>query len=201
MSSLSKDEHEAIKFIAFKKGDEKAFEYFFHKYYSQITGFCISFIYDKSEAQGIAQEAFLNLWKHKNTIQKATGVSSFLYTFSKSKCLNVLRHNKVKDKYKNKKLNQQEQNLNISVLESMAFDSLTFTQLEDLILESLSELPTKAKEVFLKKRFEKKKNKEIAEEMGVSVKTVEAHFSKAIRFLKIKLSDYLPSLLLFFIFK
>jgi RNA polymerase sigma-70 factor (ECF subfamily) len=201
MQKRENNSEEATHFINFKKGDEHAFEYFFHKYYNHIIGFCIQFIYDKTEAEGIAQEAFLNLWKHKNTVEKANGISAFLYTFSKSKCLNVLRHKKIKEKYRSKTLNLREKNLTIDILQSMNFDSLTFTELENLIFDSLDKLPTKTKEIFIKKRFEKKKNKEIAEEMEISIKTVEAHFTKAIQFLKIKLADYLPLFLLFIISK
>jgi RNA polymerase sigma-70 factor (ECF subfamily) len=201
MQKKEENNKEKLLFINFKKGDEVAFKYFFHKYYNQIIGFCIQFIYDKQEAEGIAQEAFLNLWKHRDTVKKVNGISAFLYTFSKSKCLNVLRHKKTKEKYSSKTLNEKEKNLNITVLNSMNFDSLTFKELENLIFDSLNELPTKTKEIFIKKRFDKMKNKEIAAEMAISIKTVEAHFAKAIQFLKIKLVDYLPTFLFFMFLK
>tara|TARA_R110002051_G_C8580137_1_gene477105 strand:+ start:193 stop:798 length:606 start_codon:yes stop_codon:yes gene_type:complete len=201
MQKQQKNNKENHFFINFKKGEEVAFEYFFHKHYHQIVGFCIQFIYDKQESEGIAQEAFLNLWKHRTSIDKVTGISAFLYTFSKSKCLNVLRHKKIKEKYKSKTLNEKEKNLNITVLDSLTFDSLTFKELENLIFDSLDELPTKTKEIFIKKKFDKMKNREIAAEMAISIKTVEAHFSKAIQFLKIKLADYLPTFLVFMLLK
>jgi RNA polymerase sigma-70 factor (ECF subfamily) len=201
MQEQEKNNKENQLFINFKKGDKVAFEYFFHKYYSQIIGFCIQFIYDKCESEGIAQEAFLNLWKHKIIVEKVNGIPAFLYTFSKSKCLNVLRHKKVREKYSSKILNQKEKTLNIAILDSMNFDSLTFKELENLIFDSLDELPKKTKEIFIKKRFDKMKNREIAAEMAISIKTVEAHFAKAIQFLKIKLVDYLPTFLLFILLK
>ncbi|WP_339662249.1 RNA polymerase sigma-70 factor [uncultured Polaribacter sp.] len=192
---------ELKKFILFKKGNEVAFEFFFYKFYNNIVGFCVQFIYDENEAKNITQEAFLNLWKQREKIETVNGISSFLYTYSKSKCLNIIRHKKVKDKYINETLTERENLLNIEILQSLKFDSLTFTELENLIFNSINELPEKTKEIFNKKKFENKKNQEIADEMNISIKTVEVHFSNAIKVLKIKLSDYLPSILLYFILK
>lgn len=190
---------ELIKFVQFKKGNEEAFEYFFHKFYSNIVGFCVQFIHDESDAKGLAQEAFINLWTEREKIKTVNGISSFLYTYSKSKCLNIIRHRKVKEKYINQTLHKKEAQLNTEILESLQFDSLTFTELEDLIFSSIEELPQKTKEIFRRKRIDQKKNQEIADEMNISIKTVEVHFSKAIKVLKTKLSDYLPAILLYFI--
>jgi RNA polymerase sigma-70 factor (ECF subfamily) len=73
------------------------------------------------------------------------------------------------------------------------------TELEGIIQESISNLPPKTREVFIKKRFENKKNAEIAQEMGVSLKAVEAHITKALRILKTKLSDYLSLIICFYL--
>ena len=167
----------------------------FYKFHHHIVGFCVQFIHEENDAKGIAQEAFLHLWNQKEQIETVNGISSFLYTYAKSKCLNIIRHRKVKAKYVDKTINEKEENLHQEVLQSLQFDSLTFAELETLIFKSIEELPEKTKEIFKSKRFEKKKNQEIATEMNISIKTVEAHFSSAIKVLKQKLADYLPYLL------
>ncbi|OMQ13144.1 RNA polymerase sigma-70 factor [[Flexibacter] sp. ATCC 35103] len=178
-------------FESFKEGDETAFTYFYDKYFHRITAFSVQFIYDKDEAENLAQEAFLHLWQTRENVESINGIPSFLYTYAKSKCLNMIRHNKVKDKFKNDILNQKERELDIEILNSVQFDTLELTELERLIHESISDLPPKTREVFIKKRFENKKNAEIAEEMQVTLKAVEAHMTKALKILKTKLSDYL----------
>jgi RNA polymerase sigma-70 factor (ECF subfamily) len=187
---------ELLHFNTFKKGDERAFEYFFNTYYNNILGFCIQFLYDKDEAHSVTQESFLNLWLNREDIATINGITSFLYTFAKSKCLNVLRHQKVKEKYKNDTLNEKERLLNFEILKSMNFDTLALSELEALINKSIEELPEKTKLIFLKKRFENKKNQEIAKELNVSLKSVEAHMTKALKLLKDKLSDYLPVIII-----
>lgn len=196
MNTEDKQNKELLRFNNFKKGDEVAFKYFFHKFYNNIVGFCVQFIHNENDAKEIAQEAFLNLWNTKEKINSINGVSSFLYTFSKSKCLNILRHKKVKERYINNTLNKKENNLHIEVLQSLQFDTLTFTELEKLIANSIDDLPEKTKEIFKRKRFQNKKNKEIAKEMDISIKTVELHFSKAIKVLKTKLAEYIYLILI-----
>lgn len=198
---MKNNKNELLYFNKFKKGDELAFEYFFTAHYNNILGFCIQFIYDNDEASSITQESFLNLWLNRENIETINGISSFLYTFAKSKCLNVIRHKKVKNKYESDTLNEKERQLDFEILKSMNFDLLALSELEELINKSIEELPGKTKQVFLKKRFENKKNKEIAEEMNLSLKSVEAHMTKALSFLKTKLSDYLPAILIASLFK
>ncbi|MEN2401157.1 RNA polymerase sigma-70 factor [Flavobacterium sp. MC2016-06] len=182
---------ESDKFESFKEGDETAFTYFYDKYFRRIQSFSVQFIHDAEEAENLAQEAFLNLWQNRATIDSINGIQSFLYTYAKSKCLNLIRHNKVKDKFKSDVLNQKERELDIEVLNSIQFDTLELTELERIIQDSINDLPPKTREVFIKKRFENKKNSEIAEEMQVTLKAVEAHMTKALKIMKTKLSDYL----------
>lgn len=182
---------ESETFKSFTKGEQAAFTYFYNKYFRRITSFSEQFIYDKDEAENLTQEAFINLWQNRENIDSINGIQSFLYTYAKSKCLNFIRHNKVKDKFKNDLLNHKERELDIEILNSIQFDTLELTELERIINESINDLPPKTREVFIKKRFENKKNAEIAEEMQVTLKAVEAHMTKALKILKTKLSDYL----------
>ena len=182
---------ESNLFESFKKGDQAAFTYFYNKYFNRIQAFCIQFIYDRDEAENLAQEALLYLWQNRESVDSINGIPSFLYTYTKSKCLNTIRHNKVKDRFKTDLLNVKERELNIEILNSISFDTLELTELERIIQESINDLPPKTREVFIKKRIENKKNAEIAEEMQVTLKAVEAHMTKALKILKTKLSDYL----------
>ncbi|MGY5353991.1 RNA polymerase sigma-70 factor [Wenyingzhuangia sp. IMCC45467] len=192
--------NDIFHFENFVTGSEKAFEYFFHKYYNHILGFSINILNEEQEAEHITQEAFVNLWTNRAKIEKCTGIESFLYTYAKSKCLNSIRHHKVKKRYVDDSLNAKEQQLNYEVLRSMEFDAFDLVELKELIQQAIDDLPIQTKIIFEKKRFQDKMNKEIAEELGVSIKTVEAHITKALKYLKLSLSSYLPTVLLVFMF-
>ena len=184
-----------VHFHLFKKGDEKAFAFFFDLYFNQIVGFCTEFIKDRDQAKNIAQEAFLKLWLNKEKVQKVNGIKAFLYTSAKSDCLNLFRHKKVVHKYLNKSLRKREESLNIEVLNAINFDTVMLAELEELIEGSVNELPDKCKQVFKMRRVDFKKNKEIAAELNISIKAVEANMTRALKHLKNKLSDYLPATL------
>lgn len=187
----SKSDLESKFFTSFKKGDQAAFTYFYEKYFLKVKSFSVQFVYDQDEAENLTQEAFVNLWQNRENVESINGIQSFLYTSAKSKCLNLIRHNKIKDRYNDELLNQKERELNIEVLKSIEFNALELTELERIIHESINDLPPKTRAVFIKKRFENKKNAEIAQEMQVTLKAVEAHMTKALKILKTKLSDYL----------
>lgn len=187
-------------FIRFKNGDEQAFEHIFKTAYNKLVGFCHHFVHEQEQAKGIAQEAFVNLWLNRTKIEKPTGIQSFLYTSAKSACLNYIRHREVVEKYNDRKLNEFESQLEWEALETLDFTSLECIELNDLIKSSINNLPEKCKLVFEKKRFEGKTNKEIADELGINVKSVEANMTRALKALRISLSDYLPVLLIQVIF-
>ncbi len=198
--SMTKEEittPEDLVFTLFKQGREEAFESIFRANYDRIMGFCVQFIGDKDQAQNITQEAFLKLWLNREKIEIYNGIRSFLYTSAKTDCLNFIRHKKVVCKYENKQLQYKEDQLNQEVLES--FDDDGFSELENLIDQLVDKLPEKCREVFIKSRFEGKKNREIAEEMNISVKSVEADMTRALKILKTELTEYLPLLLVQFV--
>lgn len=179
-------------FRRFTEGDELAFEYIFKTNYNQLVGFCFQFINNGEVAKEIVQEAFVNLWLNRQRIEKITGINSFLYTSAKSSCLKHIRHKHVVEKYSNSKLNMVEKQLQFDTLESLDFNSLENVELNELIQRSIKKLPEKCRLVFEMKRFEGKTNKEIAEEMGITVKSVEANMTRALKTLKTNLSEYLP---------
>ena len=186
-----------FRFLQFREGDRRAFEYYFKEYYNSIVGFAIQFIGDKDKAGSIAQDAFIKLWENREKVQKINGIRSFLYTSVKTDCLNLIRHNKVVRKYESKRLQARESSLHTEILNSLNFDSVTFSELESLIEKSIEELPDKCKLVFVKKRFENKKNKEIADELGITLKAVEANITRATKFLKLRLSHYVLLIIIY----
>lgn len=188
-------------FSRFKSGDELAFEQVFKSNYNQLSGFCQQFVHDQDKAQSLAQETFIHLWFNREKINTLNGIRSFLYTYAKSTCLNYLRHQKVINKYEDNYLQEKEKRLDVEVLESFDFQSLEFSELEKLIEQSINELSERCRMVFRMSRFEGKMNKEIAEELDISVKSVEANITRALKTLKNNLSEFLPAILVHLIFK
>ncbi|PCE64747.1 RNA polymerase sigma-70 factor [Sediminicola luteus] len=183
-------------FLRFKAGDQGAFRYLFDSYYEMLVGFCKQFVYDADKAQSLAQDAFVSLWMKRDKIKTLAGVKSFLYTSAKCSCIDLLRHSKVVNRYKDAELYRLEKEMNLEVLKSLDFDSLVYSEMEGQVQRAIANLPERSREVFLLKREGNKKNREIAEELNISVKAVEANMARAIKGLKHALS-YFVGLLLF----
>jgi len=179
-----------LEFRLFKSGDEQSFKRLFFLYYNHIVGFSSQFINDYDKAKSIAQDAFIKLWQNRENVETANGIRSFLYTSAKTDCLNYLRHEKVVRKHVQESIEKRERDMNLEVLKSMGLDSLEFSELDDLIKKTIEGLTEKCRQVFIKSRFENKKNHEIAEEMGIAVKSVEANMTRALKAFRKALSDY-----------
>lgn len=161
MSIKEYNKAELLHFENLKIGDDKAFEYFFNKYHSRILGFCIQFIYDKPEAKGITQEAFLNLWLNRGKIKQLNGIESFLYTYAKSKCLNAIRQHKIKERFISKTLNKKERLLDYDILNAIDFDTLALDELEKLLQNPLTNCPKKHILFFAKSVLKTKRTKKL----------------------------------------
>lgn len=182
----------------FKNGNEQVFEFIFEKYYEKLVGFCNQFISDLDKSKSLAQQAFIKLWLNREKIEQINGITAFLYTSAKTECLNFLRHEKYKLNYQKNTLQNRENLLNMEILESFQFDSLEYLELEEMIQSALNKLPEKCRVVFMKSRFEHKKNREIAEELDIALKSIESNITRALKILRRELKDILPSVLCLF---
>ncbi|BDD10701.1 DNA-directed RNA polymerase sigma-70 factor [Fulvitalea axinellae] len=181
-------------FNAFQSGDERAFEYIFDAYYGQVVGFCAQFVYD--DAESVAQDTFVRLWASRSKVEKPQGIRSFLFTIARSECLNVLRRKTVASKYQDHLLWEKEASLNRETLKSFDFNSVEFAELEDLFMKAVETLPERCRQVFVMSRMEGMKNREIAEELGLTTKAVEANITRALKHMREHLSDYVMVLVL-----
>ncbi|WP_319480178.1 RNA polymerase sigma-70 factor [uncultured Draconibacterium sp.] len=196
MSSI--ESNISINLLLFRSGDEQVFKLIFENNYERIVGFCMQFIPDREEAKNIAQQAFVKLWTNREEVNTLNGIRAFLYTAAKTECLNFLRHEKYIQNYQKNTLENREKILNQEILESFKFDKLEYQELEEMIQNALEKLPEKCRQVFVKSRFEYKKNREIAEELGIAQKSVESNITRALKILRKELKDILPLVLWMF---
>lgn len=175
-------------------GDELAYEGLFKSHFAELTLYAMRFVRGMENAEEIVQDIFFNLWNNREKLNVNTSIKSYLYRSVKNTCLNVLKHQKVEDRYQkylSRELQGEEMNADNWMVES---------ELSDKISKAIDKLPPERKKVFVLSRFEELKYKEIAEKLNISIKTVETQMGKALKFLREELKDYLP-LLMFFLIK
>ncbi|MDD4191893.1 MAG: RNA polymerase sigma-70 factor [Mangrovibacterium sp.] len=186
-------DHDPELLTRLKTNDEGAFKVIFNKYYSRLYYFILEFIPRDDLAENIVQDTFLTLWKKRLELKDDSNLSAYLFTVAKKNCLYRLRDQRYQQKlFVTAFANQDELDLNREVLNTLDSSSWTFEEINKIIEQTLEELPPQCKRVFTMSRFEEKKNKEIAEELNISVKVVEKHISKGLKKFRESLKDYLP---------
>ena len=172
-----------------RAGDITAFEMIFKTYYQPLCNYAYSFVQDRDEAEEIVQSTFLSVWEKREALAIHTGVKPYLYAMVRNASLNIIKHEKIK---------QQHAAIEMAVAEKSA-ESVTRTvmasELEDRIYKALNKLPEQCRLVFKLSRFEELKYAEIAEQLNISVKTVENQMGKALKIMREQLKDYLPLLI------
>lgn len=98
-------------------------------------------------------------------------------------------------------MRQRELDIRISTLEACNPEDIFSTEVQQIITDTLALLPEQTRRVFEMSRFENKTNREIAEELQITVKGVEYHITKALKPLRVSLKDYLPLFYFFFFFQ
>lgn len=176
-----------------------SFNEIYTSYYKKSFFFAKSYVHDDLAAEDIASESLIKLWEKLKT-EKIDYIEPLLLTILKNKALDYLKHEEVKRTAFESMADwqQQELSIRISTLESCDPNEIFSDEVESIIRETLKSLSDQTRQTFLLSRFENKSNKEIAEQMGISVKGVEYHISKALKALRITLKDYLPLFYFFF---
>ena len=184
-------EHSIIQRI--QQGDKPAFEELLRSLYSHLCNFAFTFLKEQAASEEIVQEMFFKIWEKREELEIKSSIKSYLFSSVRNHCLNQLKHLEIRDTYK--VYNEQQ----IQYSEQQGHDSAIEHELEERIEIAIASLSVERQKVFKLSRFEGKKYKEIAEELDISIKTVEAQMSKALKFLREVLKDYLPVILLLYI--
>ena len=171
--------------------DEKSFEILFKTHYDALVRFVYKYLNDLEESEEIVQDVFYTLWNKSDNLKIQSSIKSYLYQAARNKSLNIIKHNKVKQKH--------VESIKNSDLDYSEYSNMELEELQSKITEALEDLPPKCRQVFELSRFEEKKYREIAEELNISIKTVENHMGKALGILRKSLKEYLPIYLALFL--
>ena len=169
--------------------------------FSRLFLFAKEYVLFDEEAENIVQDIFLMLWEKREALRVDVSLTAYLFTLVKNKCIDFLRHQMVEQMYSENVKHEYNEELNVKLFALESFDH-NFSSEEDieiLLRNAIDKLPERCRLIFIKSRIEGKKYKEIAEELNLSVNTVEGQISIALKKLREELKDYLPLLLFLFI--
>ncbi|MDD3687391.1 MAG: RNA polymerase sigma-70 factor [Bacteroidales bacterium] len=178
-------------FDQIKAGNKVAFDTVFRMYYRDLCRFAMFMNCSSEDAEELVQDMFFKLWQNRNQINVISSSKSYLFTSVKNSMLNKHKHEKVKQMYAaDYRYTNKEESDDFEMDENRE-------KIKNIEL-AIAELPEKRREIFVKSKVEGKKYKEIADELQISVKTVENQMGEALKFLRNKLSakEFLILLLL-----
>lgn len=175
--------------LELKKGSIRAFEVLYYKYSKGLISFAVSFIHDRAMSEDIVQESFFALWQQRNNLDEDQSIRNFLFGIVKNKSLEYLRKKGGNTMLSFDEMTADDFFISRKLLSLQKTDSCE-TDIEHLRLEieqTYNSLPDIYKEVFRMSRYEYKSNKEIAEQLNISVKAVEKRMTHTLKTFKDKL--------------
>jgi len=172
-----------------RSGDRAAFTQIYERYWKLLLRSAFQATGDREESMDICQTLFLWLWENHTTLHIATSLKGYLLTAVKYKIANLIRQGK----YQVTSIDSLQE-ADAPLYAEMAIE---IKELKNLIDQLINELPERCREVFLLSRDEQLSHRQIADQLGVSERTVDAHISTALRKLKEPLGRLASIFLLF----
>ena len=178
------------------------FNKLFNTYYQQFVYFALGYVRDEVKAQDFVSDAFANYWEVQSTLPDNTNAPGYILTIVKNKCLNHLKHKKVKLKAIEELTDHAQWvlNTNINTLEACNPDNIFSKEIQQIIEKTINKQPKRTAQIFRMSRFEHLSHREIAEELKLSTKSIEYHISKTLSDLRVNLHDFLTVSIIIFLF-
>jgi RNA polymerase sigma-70 factor (ECF subfamily) len=167
-----------------QKDSEQAIILIFKRYYNYLCKIVYKIIPDYNLVEDLTQEVFFELWRKKEQLSVTASLKAYIRRAAVNKSLNYIRDQKIK-------FSDEEQYPVVKSKQPSVTQQLEADELQLRIDEAIDSLPERCRVIFVLSRFEDMSYSEIADSLGIAVKTVENQISKALRLLRVALQDYL----------
>lgn len=159
--------------------------------YKKAFTFTKSFVHDDCVAEDIVSDSLIKIWESVK-MKRLEYSDALLLTILRNKSLDYLKHEAIKNDaiHSLADINRRELELRISTLQACDPQEIFSEEVKQIVTSTLAALPEQTRRIFVMSRFQNKSNKEIADQLGVSVKSVEYHITKALKPLRENLKDY-----------
>ena len=191
------DVEELLIIEQLRNGDEKAYKYLYDRHYVLLCKFANELLEDPFLAETIVGDLIFHIWEIRVQLTITTSIRSYLIRAVRNRCYNYMRQEHERRETPLSKLGAYSLD-DYAQMNEHPLGILLEHELEHEILCSIENLRDECRRVFKMSRFMRKKNEEIAAELGISVNTVKYHIKNALTSLHKDLGKYLMSLLLFF---
>jgi RNA polymerase sigma-70 factor, ECF subfamily len=188
-------------FYLIQNDDKNAFEVLFKKLYPRLKDFASKVVKDEDIAKDIVQDVFIKLWEKKKTVE-TINIEAFIFKSVKNQCLTHIKHLKIVENVNSNlsNLSEVEELYRIDFVRNEPY-ILIEKELQIQIESVVDLLPSQCRNVFMLSRVDGMKNREIAEKLGINIKNVERHITRALREFKKHLGDTIPLVIIILVLK
>lgn len=149
----------------------------FEEYYNPLCNFAYKYVNSSDTAEDVVQEVFVQIWQKRASIELTSGIKSYLFQSTRNKAIELIRRKKLQAAYVDEEIHKGETSYE---LEEEADDYMLKEQLN----KSIRQLPPKCQKIFVLSKFNGLTYSEIAEELNLSVKTVENQIGRGLKLLR-----------------
>ena len=174
---------------AVKKGDKGAYEQLFVRYYPTLLRFIHGMLKDNHMAEDIAQNIFMKLWIHREKLDSTQSLKNYLFVLAKHEIFNIFKAKRTTMLSLLPQLNDRD-------IEDRGYsieEQYNYAELNELLIQNISKMPPQRQLIFRMSRCEHLSNREIAERLGLSVRSVDKHIELALKDLHNSISSNSPS--------
>ena len=168
-----------------RAGNEAAFDDLFTGWYGKLQAYAFSVLQNEAQAEEVVQAVFCRIWEKRRQWEVKTSMKAYLYGSVYHRCIDGLRRDKNAQKYQRHMLQHSDGQV------APASGKAELKELEAKLQDALLQLPDQCRAIFQLSRFGGLKYREIADQLELSIKTVEANVSRALKHLRDQLTDYL----------
>ncbi|WP_281234047.1 RNA polymerase sigma-70 factor [Flavobacterium gelatinilyticum] len=170
-----------------KQGKDKAFDELYFRYRDSLVRFVYLRMKSTAVSEEIVQEVFASIWERRKTITIQKTFAAYIYTSVRYMTLDYIKSHTVTDQYIQEVL---DKNTVSFTSHNATEESIYYDELQKAVDQAAMLLPKKSKEVFILSRVKHYTNKEIAEELNVSIETVKYHITYALKFMRTYLGEF-----------
>jgi RNA polymerase sigma-70 factor (ECF subfamily) len=171
-------EFEQITINSLRNGDTESFCLCYDIYFAPLCSYASRIIRNADESEELVQDLFLEIWQNRSRLPENGSLRAYLFTAVRNDCIDHLKHRKIEKKYADEYLLSA-----VSHYENI-YSDLIDRDIQTQLDSAMNKLPGKCREIFTMSRFSHLSYREIAEKLGISVKTVENQMGNALKTLR-----------------
>lgn len=170
--------NESNLIVKLKTGDKSAFEEIFNLYKAKLYFFSLSYLHSKTEAEDVVQKVFIGLWEHREKLNESLPVKGYLYKATINHIYNYFKHQSIRRKHMEQTIIHQIDG------DDSAQKTIDYNELTKSIDNLIARLPQKQQEIFKLSRWEGLSHHQISQQLGLSVRSVENHIYRILKYIK-----------------